>query len=132
MSNMNLTNYEGEYSDKKLASKVGRVFKKAGQKVIYIVMVLYYLVKSDVLSAKDKTLIYGALGYFILPIDLIPDTIPALGYTDDLALLIAAFFAVVNHITPEIKAQAADRCRKWWPDFDVEAVEAEIYTEKAE
>jgi uncharacterized membrane protein YkvA (DUF1232 family) len=43
----------------------------------------------------------GALAYFILPFDFIPDMLPVLGFTDDAAVLATAIRLVASHITPE-------------------------------
>src|SRR5215211_1629506 len=43
----------------------------------------------------------GAIAYFILPFDFIPDMLPALGFTDDAAILASAIRLVASHITPE-------------------------------
>ncbi len=43
----------------------------------------------------------GALAYFILPSDVIPDFIPGMGYTDDASVLAAALAAVRTHLRPE-------------------------------
>ncbi len=43
----------------------------------------------------------GAIAYFILPFDFIPDMLPVLGFTDDAAVLATALRLVANHITPE-------------------------------
>ena len=43
----------------------------------------------------------GALAYFIVPIDVIPDFIPGLGFTDDAAILAAAISAVRSALRPE-------------------------------
>ena len=66
----------------------------------------------------DRAKILGALGYFILPIDLIPDFIPVAGYTDDLAALVWGVYCVIKSITPEVKAQAAEKLHEWFGDFD--------------
>ncbi len=42
----------------------------------------------------------GALAYFILPFDIVPDMLPLLGFTDDAAVLAAAIKLVAGHITP--------------------------------
>ncbi len=42
----------------------------------------------------------GALAYFILPFDIVPDMLPVLGFTDDAAVLAAAVRLVAGHITP--------------------------------
>ncbi len=43
----------------------------------------------------------GAIAYFILPFDFIPDMLPVLGFTDDAAILATAMRMVATHITPE-------------------------------
>ena len=48
---------------------------------------------------KVKATLFGALAYFILPFDVIPDVILALGFTDDMAVLMTAMTLMRNHIT---------------------------------
>ena len=43
----------------------------------------------------------GAIAYFILPFDFVPDMLPLLGFTDDAAVLAAALRMVATHLTPE-------------------------------
>ena len=43
----------------------------------------------------------GAIAYFILPFDFLPDMLPVLGFTDDAAVLATAIRMVATHITPE-------------------------------
>lgn len=109
-----LANYRSEYSDNKFWAKVGAVAKKAGAKVIYMALLLFYTMKEPSTPAKDKALIIGALGYFILPIDLIPDVIPVLGFTDDLGALTIAYNSIKNNITPEIEAKAQAKVDEWF------------------
>jgi uncharacterized membrane protein YkvA (DUF1232 family) len=54
-----------------------------------------------------KAVLLGALAYFVVPIDAVPDFIAALGYTDDAAVLLAAIKAVSGHITDEHRGRAA-------------------------
>lgn len=58
--------------------------KKAGSSVLYAVLLLYFTLQKPKVLVKAKTTIIGALGYFILPLDLIPDIALGVGYTDDL------------------------------------------------
>ncbi|MBO6082596.1 MAG: DUF1232 domain-containing protein [Bacteroidales bacterium] len=109
-----LTKYEKHYSEESLADKIARYAKKAGIKVVYAALLLYYVLKSPLTTKADRAKIIGALGYFILPIDLLPDTIPIVGYTDDLAALTWAIYAVAKNITPEIKAQAKAKLADWF------------------
>ena len=69
-------------------------------------LLLYYVLISRDVSVKDKGLIIGALGYLILPLDLIPDFIPVAGFADDAAALAAVLKMVASNVTPEIEARA--------------------------
>jgi uncharacterized membrane protein YkvA (DUF1232 family) len=53
-----------------------------------------------------KAVLVGALAYFVLPADLIPDVLPVIGYTDDAAVLAAALKLVASHITPDHREAA--------------------------
>jgi uncharacterized membrane protein YkvA (DUF1232 family) len=58
---------------------------------------------------RIRVILFGALAYFILPFDAIPDILLGLGYTDDAAIMIAAFTAARMHITEAHRAKA----REW-------------------
>ena len=62
-------------------------------------------------SVKVKAAIYGALGYLISPLDLIPDFTPFAGYGDDALALGTALLLAQMYITDEIKAQAWEKIR---------------------
>ena len=119
----NIESYQSNYSESGLWKKVKSVAKKAGIKTIYMVLLLHYVLKSPDVPLEDKARIYGALGYFILPIDLIPDFIPAVGYSDDVAALAFALHAVWKNVTPEIKEQAQRKLREWFGSFDLDELE---------
>ena len=108
-----LLKYQENYSEDKLWDKMKKFAKKLGGKSIYYVLVLYYVLQSKDVSLQKKALILGALGYFILPIDLIPDVIPAMGFVDDGAALALAFKAVKDSVTPEIEAKAKEQLGDW-------------------
>lgn len=102
--------YGTYYSDNRFWKKVERVAKKVGATVLLPVFTLYYMLQDDKVSLQHKAYIVGALGYFILPIDLIPDGIlPVIGFTDDIAVMTLVLKLVKDSITPEIKAHANDR-----------------------
>ena len=104
--------YSRHYNDNDFWSKLRRVATRVGAKILYPALQLYYLLQSKDVPVKAKTFIIGALGYLILPADLIPDFIPALGFTDDLTALLLALRAVNTHLTPEIKRQAKEQTDK--------------------
>ncbi len=76
-------------------------------------MLLFYTLKKPETPAWAKTVIIGALGYFILPIDLIPDLLPG-GYTDDFSGLFGALVTVSMFIDEEVKLNAKERIRIWF------------------
>jgi uncharacterized membrane protein YkvA (DUF1232 family) len=53
-----------------------------------------------------RATLFGALAYFILPFDIIPDFLFGLGYTDDAAVLLTAFTACKTYITDDHRAKA--------------------------
>ena len=120
-----ISKYDVKYSDHKFWGKLSRVASKAGVKLVYMVLVLCFILKSPDISARDKGLIYGALGYFILPLDLIPDAIPAAGFTDDIAAITALFLTIRCNITPEIDAKAKKKLAKWFPKYTEEDITVE-------
>lgn len=102
------------YSEEKLWDKVRSVAKKAGIQVVYLALVLFYTATSDQTPSKKKAIIFGALGYFILPIDLIPDALPIVGFSDDLTALYACIKTVYECITPAIRQQAQAKLCEWF------------------
>ena len=56
-----------------------------------------------------KASLVGALAYFVLPIDAIPDVLPVLGFTDDAAVLATAINLVASHIRPEHRLAASNK-----------------------
>lgn len=118
--------YQNNYSESKLLNKLMRVARWAGQKVVYAALLLYYVLQSPDVSATDKSKIWGALGYFILPTDLILDIIPIAGYSDDLAALLIALRAVKKNITPEIKTLAQAKLATWFKSIDQKEIDQMI------
>lgn len=110
--------YKGFYSEKAFFAKLGYFARKAGIQVVYGALLLYYVLKSGTTSVSDRAKIIGALGYFILPVDLLPDTIPVVGFTDDLAAITWGLYCVAKNITPEVKANAVAKLHLWFGEFD--------------
>ena len=110
--------YRAYFNDSDLWNKIKNVAKKAGIKVVYAALVLYYLAREGDIPLKEKVMIYGALGYFILPIDMIPDSLLVLGFTDDFAALGYALYMASKYVTPDIEAKAEAKLREWFGDFD--------------
>ena len=117
-----LKKYEKEYSEDGLWEKIGKVAKKAGIKVIYYALLLFYALQSEKVTVAEKALIIGALGYFILPIDLIPDFMVPIGYGDDLAVM-WGLIKKLDCIDEAVKAQAQAKLTDWFGDYDKSKLE---------
>ena len=112
--------FVSEYSEQGLKEQLSKIARKAGIKMAYAVLVAFYAVQSDALSFKEKARLYGALGYFILPVDLIPDAILGMGYSDDLAALVYVLHTVSSNITPEVKQRAREKLCLWFDNADID------------
>ena len=112
---MDVTRYQPQYSEPRFWDKLKRVAIKAGLKVIYLALVLYYTLMADTTSTRDRMLIIGTLGYLISSLDLVPDWIPVVGYADDLSALIACYRKVHQNVTPAILSQADQKVKQWFP-----------------
>ena len=66
----------------------------------------YYCAVDPATPLQVKAVLFGALAYFVLPIDIVPDFIAWLGFTDDAAVLYAALRTVAPHIKSTHRAQA--------------------------
>jgi uncharacterized membrane protein YkvA (DUF1232 family) len=95
---MENSKYEKHFSEDSFWNKIGKYAKEAGTKVVYSGLILYYAVQSPNTPLKSKIQIYGALGYLILPLDLVPDFLPVVGYVDDLGALGLALAATTMSI----------------------------------
>ena len=109
----NLAKYSDHYDSSSLFDKIKDVAKKAGVNVVYLVLLLYYSTLDKNMPAQDRLTIISALGYFILPLDLIPDIMPG-GFVDDGAALAWAVKRVWSSISPSTKSQAKARLTDWF------------------
>ncbi|MCF8302826.1 MAG: DUF1232 domain-containing protein [Bacteroidales bacterium] len=102
-------NYADYFSDSAFWSKVGRVIRKAGKKLIYLSLILYYTMRQGEIPPQDKLIILAALGYFIFPLDFIADVSPGIGYMDDFGALLMVYSKVAPYVTDEIKDKAKSK-----------------------
>ncbi|WP_081707704.1 YkvA family protein [Bacillus massiliigorillae] len=105
---------EKNYSEDKFWDKLKKYGKKAGSSVVYAVLLLYFTLQKPEVPAKTKAIIVGALGYFILPFDLIPDVALGVGFTDDLGALGIALLQVAMYIDDDIKEKAKVKLTDWF------------------
>lgn len=110
--------YRDAYSETKLFNKILKFAKTAGTKVIYLALLLFYTLQQASTPKWAKSVIIGALGYFILPLDFIPDFIPIAGFSDDITALLSVIVAVAMYVNEDTKAKARARMRVWFGSYD--------------
>ena len=115
--------YAGKFSQSEFVEKISRVAKRAGAKLVYAALILFYTLQSDKISTKDKALIIGALGYLISPLDVVPDAIPIVGLSDDLGVLLYVLKTVWTDIDPSIKEQAKKKLDQWFDDDEIREID---------
>ena len=98
--------YAKYYSENNFRKKLARLSGKLGGEMLYYLLVLYEMMLDKSIPIKTRMLFVAALGYFILPTDLIADFLPALGYADDLAFITYAISSATDYLTPEVKEKA--------------------------
>ncbi len=93
-----------------LRERFWRTAMRAARQVPFMdeVVAAYYCALDSNTPLRAKAILLGALGYFVLPADTIPDFILGLGFTDDIAVLTAAITAVRTHIRPAHRVAARE------------------------
>ena len=115
--------YANKFSKTGFVDKISRIAKRAGAKMVYAALVLYYTLQSDKVSVKDKAIIIGALGYLISPLDVVPDAIPIVGLGDDLAVLVYVLQKVWGDVNEDIKVKARERLSKWFDEDEIQEID---------
>jgi len=111
--------YANKFSQSDFVEKISRIAKRAGAKLVYVALILYYALQSKQVTTADKAMIIGALGYMIAPLDIIPDSIPIAGLGDDLAVLIFVLRKIWTSVDSEAKQKAYDRLAKWFDEDEI-------------
>ena len=96
----NIEQYGQHYDNKSLFDKIKSAAGKAGRKLVYHVLLLYYVLTDSAIPLRHKRLIIGVLGYFILPIDLLP--------------VLYVVKVINDSITPAIRAKAESKCNEYF------------------
>lgn len=112
--------YSDKYSATGFVEKISHIAKRAGAKLVYAALILYYTLQSKDVPLKDKAIIIGALGYLISPLDVIPDAIPIAGLGDDVAVLLYVLRKIKGDLTDEVKQRAYDKLSKWFDEDEIE------------
>lgn len=112
--------YADAFSPAKFWEKLKLYASKAGVKVVYSALLLFYAYRRKETPTWAKNVVLGTLGYFLSPIDAIPDLTPFLGFTDDIGVLSFGLVTIAAYINDDIRKQARERLGKWFDQIDEE------------
>ena len=118
----NLQQYVEYYDELQLIDKIKVVGKAIGTRVLSYVLIMVILISDKEIPLKIRLVFMAALGYLILPTDLVADLLPVIGFTDDIAFLSYAINNAREYITPEVKGKANEKLGQW---LDIEAEDTE-------
>ncbi len=106
--------YEEAYSDDGFWDKLKHYARSAGKEVVEKALLLYYAGNEESAPAWAKATVVASLGYFITPLDAIVDLTPAVGYADDLGVLVLALAAVATYINDNVREKTAVKMVQWF------------------
>ena len=115
--------YSDKFSSKGFVEKISRIAKRAGSKLVYVALVLFYTLQSKEVSLKDKAIIVAALGYLISPLDVIPDAIPIVGLSEDLTVLMYVINKIWVDVPDDVKTKARTKLSEWFDEDELAEVE---------
>jgi uncharacterized membrane protein YkvA (DUF1232 family) len=104
--------YARYYSDESFWRKIEKYGRTAGANAAYYALLLWYVATKPSTPLPVKLLIFGGLGYFIMPIDAVPDFLVGIGYADDMAILVGIISAYGMYMDDESKARARAKVRE--------------------
>ncbi|MCG7516119.1 MULTISPECIES: YkvA family protein [Vibrio] len=89
--------------------KMKNSVKKAGEEIAVMGIKSWLAMADSNTSVRHKAILGGALAYFVMPTDMVPDVLAGVGFTDDMAALTLAANSVGNAITDEHEEQAREK-----------------------
>lgn len=104
--------FANEYDEKKFLNKLSHSAGRLANGLLTKVLTLWFTLRDSDTPTWAKTVILGTLGYFIMPMDAIPDFLPMIGYSDDLTALISASAMIWANIKPEHIEKANNLSKK--------------------
>lgn len=110
--------YKNWFKDQSIGKGLLGIAKKAGIKVIYAALLMYFAYRRPDTPTWAKRIVIGVLGYLLAPIDLIPDLSPIIGFTDDLSFLMLGLVTIAGYVNKEVKADSRLQLKKWFGDYD--------------
>lgn len=110
---MDTDKFSSAYSESALWDKIAKFASKAGRELITNVLKLYYAIALGKATPEQIVAIIAALGYFISPVDALPDILPG-GYTDDLGVITLAVTTLTCCNDPAVVEAAKKKASEWF------------------
>lgn len=122
---------EVKYSDQRFLDKMKAFGLQAGQGLVEQAFVLWYALHDAETPTSAKIKIVGALTYWILPVDMLPDILPAVGFTDDFTAMTTVVGTIATNITPQVREKAKQRTEELFagkgvPESDIDEFDEEL------
>ncbi|MFN9637182.1 MAG: YkvA family protein [Synechococcaceae cyanobacterium] len=92
-----------------------KLLRRAGRTIARPALECYEMLVDGATPHQARLTVLAALTYLMVPLDLIPDFLPAAGFSDDMVALTALLGLCSRHITPAIRTRAKDRLDRWFP-----------------
>ncbi len=108
-----LSGYEKYYNEDTFLHKLKKLVFRLGEEVVVRILMLWFLLGSGKVPIKTRLLILAALGYLVMPADLVSDFIPVLGFTDDVAFLTYAYNQTSQYMDENIREKAEEKLQNW-------------------
>lgn len=105
---------------KSLKDYSAKYFKSIKVKGVYAALLLFFAYKNKATPKWAKNIIIGALGYFLSPIDGIPDLSPFIGFTDDIGIMMFGLVTIACYIDEEIREKAKSALYRYFPNPDLQ------------
>jgi len=115
--------YIRKFSESKFWLKLSRYARQAGTKTVYSALLLFYAYRRKDTPYWAKNIVLGTLGYFLSPIDALPDLTPIIGYTDDIGVLAFGLATIAAYVNEEVRKNARGQMTKWFKEYDEKDLE---------
>ena len=125
----NINQFASKYDELELKPFLKASAKKLGKHIVLYAMIAYTIISDTKVPVKVKLVFMAAIGYLLLPTDLVSDFLPYIGFTDDIAFLSYVISQASDYITPEVTQEAKSKMKSW---LNMEIEDSEITEEDPE
>jgi hypothetical protein len=94
---------------------LARLLRRAGRTIARPAIECFEMLIDGGTPHQARLTVLAALTYLVLPLDLIPDFIPAAGFSDDLVAITALLGLCTRHLTADIRDRAQRKLDRWFP-----------------